>query len=109
MLRESSPVARIIAMIKRRGGWAEKQHGSLFGHIKPDIYACYRGHMLAIEVKRPRPPAVRNVSDVPKLRGTRLQQRALEQWGAAGALTLEATSVAEVEALLRRIDEILAA
>jgi hypothetical protein len=55
---EKSIVNKVLALIKSRGGYAVKIHGSQFMLLGlPDIIACYRGRFLAFEVKRDGRPA----------------------------------------------------
>jgi hypothetical protein len=61
------------------------------GH--PDLIGCLLGRFLAIELKQP--------GKVP----TPLQMKRLRDWAAAGALAGWATTEAEVDALVARVDE----
>lgn len=81
-------------MLRRRSAW--------FIHVDPDaaarkgaprLLACYAGRFVAIEVKAPRGPGP-----------TRTQRLELESLDRAGAITLVARSVCEVEAVLEDLD-----
>jgi len=65
--------------------YARKLHGGPYSAGLPDIFCCYQGHLLAIEVKRPGG------------RVTALQAAELEAWAQAGATAIVATSWADVE------------
>ena len=81
--------------------YAFKVHGSLFGHPQPDIIGSYQGRALAFEVKRPgTPKGVRAVPRIVQGKPTKLQDRALEQWAAAGAITGVVFSWEQVKELL---------
>lgn len=82
-------------------GHARKVHGGPYGTIgEPDVDACISGRCVKIEVKRPETRA--NV--------TPHQQRALDAWDAAGAVSFVAVSLVEVverlvvEGLVERSD-----
>jgi hypothetical protein len=80
-------IVAIHRMLRRRGAWtAEPGRG-------PRILACYGGRFVAIEVKAPRGPGP-----------TRTQRLQLEALDRAGAITLVARSVCEVEAVLDDLD-----
>jgi Holliday junction resolvase len=94
----SSAVADLVVaihrMLRRRGAWTV-QLGSETAVRRgaPQMLACYAGRFLAIEVKAPRGPGP-----------TRTQRLQLEALDRAGAITLVARSVCEVEALLDDLD-----
>lgn len=49
--RENAVVASIVKLLKEYGAWFVKTTGvSLVGC--PDLLVCYRGHFIALEVKR---------------------------------------------------------
>lgn len=50
---EKDIVKSITTLLKRRGAWVMKTHGSPMSAGYPDILACYRGFFLGLEVKRP--------------------------------------------------------
>jgi hypothetical protein len=94
----SSAVADLVVaidhMLRRRGAWClqlgadgSAQRGT------PRLLACYGGRFLAIEVKAPRGPGP-----------TQTQRLQLEALDRAGAVTLVARSVCEVEAVLEDLD-----
>lgn len=86
--------ARLSAAIVKRlnampGTLVRKRHGSAFATAgDPDITGCCRGHHVEIEVKLP--------GEAP----TKIQERRLAEWAAAGAITGVATSVEEAMAIL---------
>lgn len=52
--RERDITTRILKTLRAGGAFAEKNHGNAYTRIgTPDIYACYQGRFIAIEVKRP--------------------------------------------------------
>lgn len=71
-----------------------KRHGTPFGITgHPDLYGCYQGRHIEIEVKRP--------GEEP----TDLQRKRLAEWAAAGAITGCAHSKTEaVELVLRGLN-----
>jgi Holliday junction resolvase len=84
----------IASMLRRRGAWCalvERDAGVKRG--TPRILACYGGRFVAIEVKAPRGPGP-----------TQPQRLELEALDRAGAITLVARSVCEVEAVLEDLD-----
>ena len=87
-------VVAIRGMLRRRGAWTVQltpEAGAQRG--TPRILSCYGGRFLAIEVKAPRGPGP-----------TRAQRVQLEALDRAGAITLVARSVCEVEAVLDDLD-----
>lgn len=66
---------------------AEKTHGNMYKSGQPDVTACIGGRRVEIEVKRPGEHA------------TPLQERCLQQWASAGAVTGVAHGVDEVREL----------
>lgn len=92
----------IVRMLGRRGAWCVYLDGeSATRNGLPRIVACYEGRFLALAVKAARGPGPTHAQ--------RLQLAALDR---AGAITMVARSVCEVEALLddirRNPPEILA-
>lgn len=94
----SSAVADLVVAIHRmlrgRGAWTVQlgpENGARRG--APRMVACYGGRFIAIEVKAPRGPGPTEAQ--------RLQLEALDR---AGAITLVARSVCEVEAVLDDLD-----
>jgi hypothetical protein len=87
-------VLAIGHMLRRRGAWCIYLDGeSSVRKGAPRILACYEGRFLAIEVKAPRGPGP-----------TRTQRLELEALDRAGAITMVARSVCEVEAVLEDLD-----
>ena len=91
----SSAVAELVVairrMLRRRGAWTVELGREERG--APRLLACYAGRFLAIEVKAPRGPGP-----------TQTQRVQLEALDRAGAVTLVARSVCEVEAVLDDLD-----
>lgn len=52
-MSEQLIVRKIMSLLKKRGAWAYKTHGSPLSAGYPDIIACYRGFFLGLEVKTP--------------------------------------------------------
>jgi len=52
-MSEQAIVRSIMALLKKRGAWAFKTHGSPMSSGYPDIIACYKGFFVAFEVKQP--------------------------------------------------------
>lgn len=94
-MNESTLVKKQIALIKRRGGHANKIHGGPQQRAGiSDILGCYRGYFLALESKTPK-----------NKRGlTPLQSRYLERIREAGGIAEEVRSVREVSEILDGID-----
>ena len=86
-------VLAIGHMLRRRGAWCIYMDGTSARKGAPRILACYDGRFLAIEVKAPRGPGP-----------TRTQRLELESLDRAGAITMVARSVCEVEAVLEDLD-----
>lgn len=102
MISERSLVARILRnLLAMPETYAYKTHGSIYSHPQPDILGSWHGRALALEVKRPGTPKLRSVPRIVQGRVTKLQERALERWAAAGAITGVVYSWEEVEELLR--------
>lgn len=81
------------------GGEAFNVHGGGTAQKtgQPDLICCVRGRMVCIELKQP---------DAKKPYPTDLQYKRLRDWRDAGALAGWATSPAEVDALLERLDDL---
>ena len=93
-MSEAAVQDRIHRVLKRRGAWFVKTHGTGVGRVGlPDDLACYRGRFLAIEVKQPGG------------KPTRLQAHELGRIRRAGGVALVATSPKEVERVLDDIDQ----
>lgn len=87
-------VLSIGSMLRRRGAWCIYVDAECTDRKgAPQILACYEGRFVAIEVKAPRGPGP-----------TRTQRLELESLDQAGAITMVARSVCEVEAVLEDID-----
>ena len=87
-------VDAIARMLQGRGAWCVQVDGE--GSVRkgtPRILACYDGRFVAVEVKAPRGPGP-----------TQTQRVQLEALDRAGAITLVARSVCEVEAVLEDLD-----
>lgn len=89
--RESAIVERILRWLNSLPEcYAHKTHGGMFGKAgKPDITGCFRGWRFEIEVKRP------------GNRPTKLQERELARWAAAGAHVAVVHSLEELQAYFR--------
>lgn len=84
---EASIVARILKYLNTVG-YAHKIHGDMHTVGRVDIVGCVAGRAIAIEVKQPgKQPTPR-------------QQRELDLWRSAGAISGVACSVEDVEKLL---------
>jgi hypothetical protein len=93
MASEKAISEGIQRLVKRRGGWSVKFHGSAATRRGvPDRLICYRGRFLAVEEKKPGG------------KSTLLQQHELDQIAAAGGLSMIATAPDQVEAVLDGID-----
>ena len=89
MPAESRIVAAILRRLREVGAFAEKTHGSQYMRAgTPDIYACYNGYFIAIEVKQPGKKA------------TPTQQRVLKEIRDAGGIALVMDDVSQVEWLI---------
>ena len=69
--------------------YARKTVGGRYGSGWPDLLVCCKGHLLALEAKRPR---------VGKL--TKLQRVELEKWRAAGAVATVFRCVQDIKDVL---------
>jgi len=88
---ESSIVNGLIKWINKQPGCkAQKTHGGSLRQGTPDILGSWKGRMLAIEVKR---PGSNNV--------TPLQQKELEAWSKAGAISGVAHSLKELKDIIK--------
>ena len=88
--REKSSVKAILRALNATPGcFAEKRHGTAFGHAgAPDVAGCYRGRAFYLEVKRPGECA------------TKIQLIQLARRGAAGAVAAVVHSKADALAAL---------
>lgn len=87
---EASVVKSIVAFLDRRGAWVRKPAKTEAGD--PDLFVCYRGQFVAIEVKRPGG------------RTRKIQRWTLEQISKAGGHALVAESVDDVRQALDYLD-----
>jgi len=87
---EKTIVMHVLAYINAiDGAYAHKVHGGAYGNNgEPDVDAVINGRAVKLECKRPKGSRL-----------TKLQQRALDRWAAAGAVTGVVTCVGDVEAL----------
>lgn len=86
---EKSITRRIITYLNKLPGCrAMKFPGTIHRHGEPDIFCCYRGRMVLLEVKRP--------GEKP----TPLQAATLAKWQQAGAVAEVVRSVEEVKKIL---------
>ncbi len=54
MPKEAAIVEKILKLLRERGAYAVKYHGSIYSTAGvPDVLACYQGFFLGIEVKKP--------------------------------------------------------
>jgi Holliday junction resolvase len=90
---EASVVKAVLRYLRSIGAKAIKTTPPGVEAGTPDILACWRGRMLAIECKR---------ADIEP---SKLQMVRLRQWSDAGAITLLVWNVAQVQACLTLIDE----
>lgn len=91
--RELDLQKKIVALIKRRGGMARILTQSPYTVVgDPDIYGCYNGRMLQLEVKEDdeQPTAIQHVR--------------LAEWKKAGAISTCVRSLAEVEKILTYLE-----
>lgn len=87
-------VDSILRLLRKRGAWAVKTHGSPMLAGLPDIFVCYRGRFLGLEVKQPR-----TANDA-----SARQLAILKQINKAGGFGRIVVSAEEVALLLDRID-----
>src|SRR5690606_3662606 len=90
-MREADLQAKILDLIRSRPGWwAVKYHqdGRYASAGTPDILACYQGHFVAMEVKRP--------GEKP----TRLQQVVLRRIAQAGGTAVVVASIDSAQAVM---------
>lgn len=92
-MKESAIQAKILNYLNRLPECkVVNNHGNAYqGAGRPDIFACYRGRFLALEVK--------NETGQP----TKLQLHELAKWKAAGAITGIVRSVDDVEKLIEGV------
>ena len=93
-MKERTIQREIVRKIEKMGGYAVKQHGSIYGRVgTPDILACVGGVFFAIEVKVPGPPS--------KTKATPAQNRQLRMVAIAGGVAFVTTSVEHVERVIK--------
>jgi len=93
---EKTIVNKILSVVRSRGGFAIKLHGSPFMMLGlPDIIVCYRGFFLAFEVKRDA-----------KQKTKPIQEYILGRIRKAGGVAFRTHSIEPVLAELDRIDEL---
>ena len=90
---EKDIVAKIKTALTAKGAYVVKTHGSLHSAGLPDIFVCYRGRFIGIEVKR---PDTRHTL-------TERQARNLQQIEEAGGVAGVATSVEEALTLVASV------
>jgi Holliday junction resolvase len=74
---------------------AVNNHGSAWQESgRPDIFACYHGRFLALEVKK-------NEKEKP----TKLQLHELKKWEEAGAISAVVRSLEEVKQIIKILEE----
>lgn len=88
-------VQKMKKLIRSRGGWVVKVHGSPYqDRGTPDLLVCYKGFFIAIEVKTPRGAAKPE------------QEAAQRDIITAGGYALITHQVKEVADVLDTIDEL---
>lgn len=94
--RESSLQAKCLVALRARGGWWQRKsgHSPYENSGIPDIYGCYEGRFIGIELKRPGA----------KRGATKTQLLMLQSMAEAGAECVLADTIAEVMAVLDRLD-----
>lgn len=102
-MADRTPVERritdqIMCELKLSGGWWFKTHGGAMQVAGiPDIIGVYRGSFFGLEVKRPNAGVA-----------TRLQLDTLRKIYYSGGVAAIVTSVADVQAVLKRYDQLQA-
>jgi len=48
---EAKLTTQILTALRKRGGWWAKFHGGVYQRGIPDLLGCYKGRMVALEVK----------------------------------------------------------
>lgn len=92
---EKTVVKAITQFLRARGAYVVKQHGSQFSTAGvPDLICCYKGHFLAVEVKR----------NHPSCKVSLVQKKHLNDVSDRGGIALVARSVDDVESALVQID-----
>lgn len=94
-MNEAALTAKMARRMRDRGAWARKIAGGPTQSGLPDVLACYRGHFIGLEVKRP--GKENNV--------TVLQQQTLDSMKGAGGITAVVTTVQQVDRILDKIDK----
>jgi len=94
-MTEARITTQIIKALKKRGGWWVKIHGSAFQSAGiPDIIGCYRGILVALEVKTP--DTAKNVSERQRHVMSRIRQ--------AGGVPRVVTSAKAALEVIRDVD-----
>lgn len=93
MASEASTTKAAAKLIRRRGGWVVKFHGTKATRVGvPDHLICYRGQFVAMEMKAPGGEA------------TPIQAHEIQKIIAAGGRADVVDSVEKAEAILDAID-----
>nr|DAK45728.1 MAG TPA: Nuclease [Caudoviricetes sp.] len=96
MAVESTIVASILTYLNGlQGCQAEKTHGSAMSSGKADIYACYKGRFIRLEVK---------TSDHGN-KASKKQLINLRRWRSAGAICAVVYSLEEVKNFISELEE----
>lgn len=93
--RESSiqtGILNYLETLRPKGKFYNMQGNAWQGAGRPDIIGCYKGRFIAIEVKRP--------GEEP----TKLQRHELNLWDMTEAITMVATSVADVKKMIEELN-----
>jgi Holliday junction resolvase len=93
-MTEKQLVNKMKTLLKERGAWVTKTHGSSFSSGLPDLVGVYKGRFLGLEVKLP--TTLNTVSA--------RQSAILEQIRKAGGYGRVVSNLGEVEALLDKLD-----
>lgn len=104
---ETALVKQMVKLIEKRGTvWTMKTHGDGYQRVGiPDLLVCYRGQFLAIEAKHQKP----GESEDHLLGRVSVKQRLeLDGLEKAGAKSIVAWTLDQVETALDEIDEDLA-
>lgn len=95
-MKETTLKTRVLAAYRARGAWAVKIHGSPLQEAGiPDVLACYRGRLVAPELKAG--------SNEP----SKIQLRQMQAIRTAGGVSAPVWSVEEALALLDQVDRAL--
>jgi len=91
-MKESALQRAVQRLVKERGGYALKIHGSEFQPASVDLLICYRGLFLGLETK------------VPGKKPTPLQTHILDLINKAGGVAFWADNIFDVKKQLDEID-----